>query len=87
MGDHAFHFKDFKFNKEHPCTITFIGSCTQIYGDVEIIYTGTDVQTKSSIPQDWLNDLKAKLNQDYGYGQFNKSDLEKTFEEHKSYIF
>lgn len=87
MGDHAFYFEDYRFKKDHPCTITFIGLCTQIHGDAEITYTGADVQTKSAIPQEWLNDLKEKLNQDYGYGPFDKSELEKIFKGHKSYNF
>lgn len=87
MGDHAFHFTSYDFQKNHPNTIIFIGSCTQMSYEVRITYTGADVETTSSIPKDWLNDLKEKLNEDYGYGPFDKAKLKEIFKKHKSYIF
>ena len=87
MGDHAFHFTRFEFRKNHPNTIVFIVSCTQMWKEVRIEYTGADVETTSSIPQSWLDDLKEKLNKDYGYGPFDKSKLNQTFKNRNSYIF
>ena len=87
MGDHAFSFTEFDFQKKHPYTVFFIGSCTQMNGEVCIEYTGAEAKSKSSIPDEWLDDLKEKLNEDYGYGPFDKTRLKHIFNEHKSYIF
>lgn len=87
MGDHAFSFTEFDFQKKHPYTVFFIGSCTQMNGEVCIEYTGAEAKSKSSIPDEWLDDLKEKLNEDYGYGPFDRDKLEKTFKEHHRYAF
>lgn len=87
MGDHAFHFTRFEFRKNHPNTIVFVGSCTHMWNEVRIEYTGADVKTSSPIPKSWLDDLKKNLNKDYGYGPFDKCKLKQIFKNHNSYIF
>lgn len=87
MGDHAFHFTDFDFQNNHPYTIIFIGTCTQMNNEVQIKYTGADVETNSAIPQSWLDDLRKKLNKDYGYGLFNEREIRRIFKEHHDYTF
>lgn len=87
MGDHAFYFTRFEFQKNHPNTIVFIGSCTQMVHEVRIKYTVADVETTSSIPKSWLDDLKEELNKDYGCGPFDKIKLNQIFNNHNSYIF
>lgn len=87
MGDHAFHFTGFDFQNNHPNTITFIGTCTQIDHEVRIKYTGADIETTSSIPKEWLDDLKKKLNEDYDYGPYDKRKVSQILKKHHTYIF
>jgi len=87
MGDHSFTFTTFEFRSEKPYTITFVGRCTQVHNEVKIDYAGADIKTTSTIPDDWLDDLKENLNKDYGYGPYDKGTIEQIFEEHHVYIF
>lgn len=87
MGDHAFYFSSFEFDKKHPYTIIFVGTCTQISRTVKIEYSGAEIRTNASIPDSWLTDLKTALNNDYGHGEFTRSQINKIFEKHNHYVF
>ena len=87
MKDCAFNFTDFIFQNDHPNTIIFIGTCTQITNTVRITYTGADITSNSSIPQEWLDLLKDELNEDYDYGPYKKSTIKKIFKDHNRYLF
>lgn len=87
MGNYSFYFTTFELQDNNPYTITFIGNCTRIDNKVKIHYMGADINTTSAIPEDWLNDLKKRLNVDYGYGPYDECTVEQIFKDHKHYLF
>lgn len=88
MHDFAFHFSNFILEKKHPYTLIFEGDCTNSNRRVvKIRYTGADISNDSSvaIPSEVLDILKEQLNKQFGYGMFNKKEVEKSFKDKSSY--
>lgn len=90
MHDFSVILNSVKFNKKHPYTLEFTGTCSHSNDrEFTLRYTGSELINESSvaIPTDILEQLHEELQKDFGHGMFDIKKARKQRKEKHAYYF
>ncbi|WP_341347094.1 hypothetical protein [Paenibacillus sp. FSL H3-0469] len=90
MYDYVVHLLSVKFSKKRPYTLVFTGLFTNAHDrEITFEYNGTEIVYISSVA--YIAEVNAQLlkelNEDYGYGPFDKNESTKQFKLKQRYYF
>ncbi|WP_033152010.1 hypothetical protein [Pseudobutyrivibrio ruminis] len=77
---------DFIIEKAHPYTIVFKATCPVFHNATfDLRYTGSDIEYNVSLPEEYMDKVRSKMQEVFGNGPYNHAKIKKLLSSNRQF--